>query len=77
MSYLDLKMEDPPGHVLSEKTFQLLHYYHQQGSLMSLHFVTEAMLDLLPEQQPLSTDVWSWGMICIEVAHKIPFNHSA
>lgn len=75
MSSLDLKMEDPPGDPIPDKTFALLRDFVQPDSIMTLDFTAKSLEDLLPSNAPLSTEVWDFGESCIEVAEQIPYYH--
>ncbi len=75
MSHLDLKMEGPQGHTLTDKAFQLLRNYLQPDTTLTLESTVRSVLSLLPENVPLSTEIWSFGEICIELAEQIPFHH--
>ncbi|KAI9837081.1 MAG: hypothetical protein M1819_000730 [Sarea resinae] len=75
MSSLDLKLEDPPGHALTDKTFRLLRDFLQPDTVLTMESTAESILELLPENAPLSTDIWSFGETCIELAEQIPYYH--
>lgn len=75
MYSLDLKMVDPPGDPIPDKTFALLRDFLQPDSNLRLESVARSIEDFLPENAPLSTEVWDFGESCIEVAEQIPYYH--
>ena len=74
MSSLDLKIEVPTD-ILTHETFDILCEYLQPDTALTLASTTQSILDLLPEKAPHSTEVWSFGDTCIEVAEQIPYHH--
>lgn len=68
-------MEGPTGHTLTDKIFQLLRGFLQPDTNMTLQSTAQSILDLLPEKDPQSTEIWSFGEICIELAEQIPYYH--
>jgi len=75
MSSLDLKTEGPTGHTLSDNTFHLLRGFPQPDTALILESTAQSILDLLAEKDPQSTEIWSFGEICIELAEQIPYHH--
>ena len=76
MSSLDLKM-DVPTASFCENLFPILLGCLQPDTAMTLKSTANSILDLLPEKDPNSTDVWSFGELCIELAEQIPYHHSS
>ncbi|KAF7161733.1 hypothetical protein CNMCM5623_007220 [Aspergillus felis] len=52
------------------KVFQSLNDHLQPDSNMSLDSVVHSILALLPEKEPLSTEVWSVGKVVLQLAEK-------
>ncbi|KAI9842659.1 MAG: hypothetical protein M1838_003050 [Thelocarpon superellum] len=83
MASLDLKMGDPPGHVLTDKTFHILRDSLQPDTILTLKRTTESILDLvsehapLSEPAPLSSEVGDVGDAFIEMAEQIPHHRPA
>ncbi len=76
MSSLDLRMGVPTDS-FCENIFPILFGFLQPDTAMTLNSTANSILDLLPEKDPNSTDVWSFGELCIELAEQIPFHHSS
>jgi len=77
MYSLNLKMEDPPGDAIPDKTFALLRDFLEPHSTVTLEFTARSIEDLLPGKAPLSTEIWDFGESCIEVAEQIPYYHTS
>jgi hypothetical protein len=75
MSLLDLQLEGPYGHVVTDKTFAILRDYLQPNSAMTLSSAEKSILDLLPNDDQYATDVLTFGEVCIEVVEQIPYYH--
>lgn len=75
MSSLNLKMEGSEGSRVNDETFKILRDYLQPGSSMTMKSAASALLGLLPEDAPFSTDVWVFGEMCLEVAEQIHYSH--
>ena len=75
MSSLSLEIEDSSGHALTDKTYHILRDFLQQDSRLTIEDAAQAVLTLLPENAPLSTEVWEIGEICIELAKQVPYYH--
>ena len=75
MSSLDLKMEGPLD-PFSQKMFPILRDFLKLDKAM-MESTANSILDLLPEKSPNSTDVWTFGEICIELVEQIPYHHPA
>jgi hypothetical protein len=58
-----------------EKVFQVLNDYLQPDTKMSLDSAVHSILALLPEKEPLSTEVWSVGEVVLQLAEQIPYHH--
>ena len=74
MSSLDLKIEEPTGD-LEIQIFHILRDFLQPSTAMTLESGGRLILALLPEEEPLSGAVWSFGEVCIEMAEQIPYYH--
>ena len=74
MSFLDLQMELPTD-AFELKLFPILRDYLQSNTAITLESTVNSILDLLPENSPNLTDVWSFGQICIELVEQIPYHH--
>lgn len=72
---LNLKIEGPIDHALTNKTFQLLGDFLQPDTALTLESTAQLILDLLPEKAPQSTEIWSFGETCIEIAEQISYHH--
>jgi hypothetical protein len=58
-----------------EKVFQVLNDYLQPDTKTSLDSTVHSILALLPEKEPLSTEVWSVGEVVLQLAEQIPYHH--
>lgn len=74
MSFLDLELERPTD-TLSEKLFPILRAFLQSDAAMSLDSTANSILNLLPEKSPNSTDVWTFGELCIDLVEQITYHH--
>ncbi|CAF9921354.1 hypothetical protein IMSHALPRED_005160 [Imshaugia aleurites] len=74
MSSLDLKIEGPEG-PFGNEIFHLLRRFLQAEKAVTMESTAQSILALLPENGSLSTDVWIFGEICIELAEQIPYHH--
>jgi hypothetical protein len=54
-----------------EKVFQVLNDYLQPDTKTSLDSAVHSVLALLPEKEPLSTEVWSVGEVVLQLAEQI------
>lgn len=59
----------------SDKLFVILRDFLQPDSTMPLKSAVDRIADLLPDNAPLSTEVWDLGTVCFEVAEQIPYHH--
>ncbi|KAI9860061.1 MAG: hypothetical protein M1813_006409 [Trichoglossum hirsutum] len=59
----------------TDKIFIILRDFLQPDAALSLESTAKSILDLLPEEAPLSTEVWSFGELCFELAEQIPYYH--
>ncbi|KAL1872447.1 hypothetical protein VTK73DRAFT_1525 [Phialemonium thermophilum] len=57
------------------KIFAILSDFLQPYSQMTISSAATAVLDLLPSNAPLSTEVWVTGELVLELAEQIPYNH--
>ena len=76
MSYLDFQMERPTD-AFCEKLFPILRGFFQPHTAMTLESTANSILDLLPEKAPHSTDVRSFGELCIELVEQVPYHHKS
>ena len=74
MSSLDLKMEVPTD-TFCERLFPILRGFLQPDTTTTLELTANSILDLLPENHPHSSDVLSFGELCIELVEQIPYHH--
>lgn len=74
MSSLDLDIERPTD-TYCEKTFPILRDFLQLDAAVTLESTAKSILDLLPEKDPHSDNVGSFGEMCIELAEQIPYHH--
>ena len=74
MSSLDLKVE-PPLSTLEGKLFPILRDFLQPDNTLTVDSTAVKVLALLPAADPHSTDIWSFGRLCIELAEQIPYHH--
>ena len=74
MSSLDLKIEIPTD-ALTYKFFDILRNYLQPNTTLTLHSTALSILELLPDNDPQSIDVGSFGDTCIELAEQISYHH--
>ncbi|GIK03849.1 hypothetical protein Aspvir_007924 [Aspergillus viridinutans] len=58
-----------------EKVFQILNDYLQPDTKTSLDSAVHWILALLPEKEPLSTEVWDVGEVVLQLAEQIPYHH--
>jgi hypothetical protein len=58
-----------------DKVFIILRDFLQPDSTLSVESATQSILDLLPENAPLSDEIWSFGEVCFELAEQIPYYH--
>jgi hypothetical protein len=58
-----------------EKVFEILNDYLQPDTTSSLHSAVHSILALLPENAPLSTEVWNVGEVVLHLAKQIPYHH--
>lgn len=59
------------------EVFLILRDFLQPDTTLSLRSVLQAISDLLPNDVPLSNEVWSLGVVCLELAQQIPYSHSS
>ncbi|KAL2841845.1 hypothetical protein BJY01DRAFT_236210 [Aspergillus pseudoustus] len=60
---------------LDFRVFQVLNDFLQPSTTTSLDFAVQAILALLPENAPESSEVWSAGSVFVEIAGQIPYHH--
>lgn len=58
-----------------EKVFVILRDFLQPDTTLSLVSAMESITEILPEGAPESTEVWSFGTICLDLAEQIPYHH--
>jgi hypothetical protein len=58
-----------------DKVFVILRDLLQPDTTLSLESAAESVLALLPENAPLSTEIWSFGEVCFELSEQIPYHH--
>lgn len=57
------------------KVFVILRDFLQPDTTLSLKSVLNYLVDLLPENAPYSPEVYSLGIICVDMAEQIPYHH--
>lgn len=57
------------------KAFLILGDFLQPDTTTSLGSALNSILDILPDRAPLSKEVWSFGVLCFEIAQQIPYSH--
>ena len=72
---LDLKSEDSLDDPFTFKVFSLLSDHLQPDTTSTQQSTAKALLDLLPDGKPESSDIWSFGETCIDLAEQIPYHH--
>lgn len=75
MAALNLKMEGPEGEKVTNGTFNILRDYLQPNSSMTQESAAKAILNLLPKDSPDSTEVRTFGEMCIEIVEQIHYSH--
>ncbi|KAK2759837.1 hypothetical protein FQN54_002571 [Arachnomyces sp. PD_36] len=55
--------------------FVILRDFLQPKSTLSLESVVSALVDLLPEDAPESSAVYSFGALCLDMGERIPYHH--
>ncbi|KAL6238379.1 hypothetical protein BDW75DRAFT_237479 [Aspergillus navahoensis] len=74
----DESSEIPSNQTYSDFTiFHILNNFLQPNSAKSLLGTVQSILALLPENAPLSTEVWSAENVVIEIAGQTPYSHPA
>ncbi|GIJ91228.1 hypothetical protein Asppvi_010193 [Aspergillus pseudoviridinutans] len=58
-----------------EKVFQILNDYFHPDTKTPLDSAVHSILALLPEKEPLSTEVWDVGVVVLQLAEQIPYHH--
>jgi hypothetical protein len=58
-----------------DKVFTILRNFLQPNSLTSLKSAAQSILDLLPQNAQLSSEVGFFGELCIDLAEQVPYNH--
>ncbi|KIA75771.1 hypothetical protein HK57_00457 [Aspergillus ustus] len=71
----DLEKSTNPSTSLDFRVFQILNDFLQLNTKPSLDDAAQAILALLPENAPESTEVWSAGTVIVEIAGQIPYHH--
>lgn len=59
------------------EVFYILGEFLQPDTTLTFCSVVDAISKLLPNDAPLSNEVWSFGVICVELAQQIPYSHSS
>ena len=77
MSSLKFTAEEPEGSIVTVQTFKILCDFLQPKTSLTIESAARSILDILPDKDPESTDVWSFGETCIEIAEQIPYYHSS
>jgi hypothetical protein len=72
---MDFKMGELPAHIVTDKTFRLLCDFLQPDTKLTMESTAEAILDLLPADNPRSLEVDCLGKTCINLASQIPYHH--
>lgn len=72
-----IKLELNTRGEVSERTFGILTDFLADASVVTLDNARERIIALLPEREPCSTEVWSFGITCIDLAEGIPYGHPA
>lgn len=57
------------------KVFLILRDFLQPDTTKSLESTIQSILDLLPKNAPMSSEVWCVGQVCLELAEQIPYHH--
>ncbi|KAK2760866.1 hypothetical protein FQN54_002106 [Arachnomyces sp. PD_36] len=57
------------------KVFLILKDFLQPDTNLPLHYVVDTIAGLFPRNAALSTEVWSFGVVCLELAQQIPYQH--
>lgn len=58
-----------------ESAFIILRDFLQPNTTLSFDTVVKSLLDLLPEDASGSSEVYSFGAICLDLAEQIPYHH--
>lgn len=74
MSALSLRIEGPDD-PLAYQTLHILQDFLQPSSRLTIKDTAHSILALLPKNAPYSTEIWSFGETCIEIAEQIPYDH--
>ncbi len=74
MSALSLRIEDPDD-PLANKTHRILQDFLQPSSRLTIKDTAHSILVLLPKNASGSTEIWSFGETCIEIAEQVPYYH--
>ena len=72
-----IKLELNTRGEVPERTFGILTDFLADASVVTLDNARERIIALLPEREPCSTEVWSFGMTCINLAEGITYRHPA
>lgn len=76
MSYLDLHFEDPDeSDDHSIRVHSIIENYLQPKTPTTLQKTSASILATLPKNKPSSTEVWTFGEVCILLAERIPYHH--
>ena len=73
MSSLALKLDEPD--TLTEKCFYFLRDFLQPNTTLTLESTVQSIVKLLPEKAAPTTEFWTVGVLYIELAEQIPYNH--
>ena len=76
MSALDLHFEDPDES--DDHTIQLhtiIENYLQPKTTTTLQQASASILATLPKNKPNSTEVLTYGQVCIDLGERIPYYH--
>lgn len=58
-----------------ESVFIILRDFLQPNTALSLELVVKSLSDLLPDNASESTEVYSFGAVCLDLAQQIPYHH--
>ena len=76
MSSLDLRFEDPDesdDHTI--RLHSIIENYLQPKTAATLQRTSASILAILPKNEPCSSDVLTFGEVCIEFGERIPYHH--
>ncbi|KAK2764606.1 hypothetical protein FQN54_009301 [Arachnomyces sp. PD_36] len=59
----------------SQNAFLILRDFLQPNTARSLESVVDYLADMLPENAHLSSEMYSLGVICVDMAEQIPYHH--